>query len=102
MRRIDLMNKEEIVKFLATAHGGNCNSCPLEEICNELTGKDCRETVLNYLLEDVEMVQRASLYKTREEAFEKYFGDGLDEYCEADILDFADFLMEKVPKPLDK
>lgn len=104
MKRIDLMQKEEIIKFLTTSYEGSCTDCPIEGICNELTGYDCKETILNYLLEDVEMVQRASLYKNGEEACKEFFTDAFHnhKYGEPDIVDFAEFLMEKVPKPLDK
>lgn len=102
MRRIDLMQKEEIIKFLTSSYEGSCTGCPIEEICNELKGKDCKETVLNYLLEDVEMVQRASIYAP-EEAVRKFnLTQVKTQFNSIDLVDFAKFLMEKVPKPLDR
>lgn len=104
MKRIDLMQREEIMKFLTSAYEGDCVGCPLEGICRKLKGRDCKETALNYLFDEAEMVQRASLYKKGEEACEEFFGNAFHDhkYGEPDIVDFAEFLMEKVPKPLDK
>lgn len=104
MKRIDLMSKEEIVKMLSRVDESfdGCSNCPAKDECTDGDYYRCLESIHNYLFEEVEMVQRASLYKTKEEAFEKFFGDGLYEYCKEDILEFANFLMEKVPKPIDK
>lgn len=102
MRRIDLMSKEEIMKCLACSYHGNCIGCPVEDICNELTGSDCRETILNYFFEEVEMVQRASTL-TPEEAVRKFLlSRTKTQFNSVDLVDLARFLMEKVPKPLDK
>lgn len=105
MQRIDLMSKEEIIKLLNRRNRGfeACRNCPAETSCGE---SSCTEAIFDHLFEDVEMVQRASIF-TPEEAVRDFIlsrpktqFNNID--YNIDLLDLARFLMEKVPKPLDK
>lgn len=100
MQRIDLMSKEEIIKLLNRRNRGfeACRNCPAEAFCSE----SCTQALCDYLFEETEVVMRASIYKDSEEACKEFFGDGSREYSKADISQFAKFLMEKIPKPLDR
>ena len=105
MKRIDLISKEETIEILKQFYPEyTCEYCPIAE-CEECHGeKGCFQNIHDYLFTEVEMVCRADLYKNAEEAlsaYRSYAGSKL-EFTYADVVSLVKFLLEKVPKTLDK